>query len=104
MVVSNRDVSTHWDPEDVRPGHLPRILELMMFYGAAGGESYVDLTHRYQSYVDLSAALRTGRAILLGRCHESLSDLSDQQKLLSADANAHWTYVRVLFPVEMQQP
>ena len=104
VVVSNRDVSTQWDPEDVRPGHVPRILELMMFYGAAGGESYVDLTHRYQSYVDLSAALRTGRAILLGRCHESLSDLSDQQKLLSADANAHWTYVRVLFPVEMQQP
>ena len=103
VVVSNRDVSTHWDPEDVRPGHLPRILELMMFYGAAGGESYVDLTHRYQSYVDLSAALLTGRAILLGRCNQSLSDLSDKQELLSAEANAHWTYVRVLFPVEMQQ-
>ena len=102
VVVSNRDVSTHWDPEDVRPGQLPRILELMMFYGAAGGESYVDLTHRYQSYVDLSAALRTGRAILVGRSTQSLSDLSDKQELLSAEANAHWTYVRVLFPVEMQ--
>ena len=102
VVVSNRDVSTHWDPEDVRPGHLPRILELMMFYGAAGGESYVDLTHRYQPYIDLSLALRTGRAILLGRCNEALSELSDDQELLSAEANAHWTYVRILFPVEMQ--
>ena len=102
VVVSNRDVSTYWDAESVHPSRLPRILELMMFYAAAGGESYVELTHRYQPYLDLTTALRTGRAILVGLCKQPLSDLRDREHSLAGEASEHWTFVRVIFPVDLQ--
>ena len=59
-----KETITTWDEagQDVT-----RILEVMMFHEAAGGQPYTKVGGRYQSYVDLSEQLRLGRAILMGR-------------------------------------
>ena len=41
------------------------LLNVMMFYDAAGGQSFAGLPNRYQSYCDLSRLLELGRAILV---------------------------------------
>jgi hypothetical protein len=43
----------------------PYVLRAMLFYHAAGGPRFTGLHHRYQSFVDLSDLLPTGRAVLL---------------------------------------
>ncbi len=42
-----------------------QILNLMMFYDAAGGFGFAHLPNRYQAYCDLSRLLELGRAILV---------------------------------------
>ena len=41
------------------------ILNLMMFYDAAGGYGFAHLPNRYQAYCDLSRTLELGRAVLV---------------------------------------
>ena len=41
------------------------ILNLMMFYDAAGGYGFAHLPNRYQAYCDLSRQLELGRAMLV---------------------------------------
>ncbi len=49
-------------PEHATP---KEILNLMMFYDAAGGFGFAHLPNRYQAYCDLSRTLDLGRAILV---------------------------------------
>ncbi|HVT29288.1 MAG TPA: hypothetical protein VHE81_14830 [Lacipirellulaceae bacterium] len=51
-----------FDPEQATPRE---ILNLMMFYQAAGGFGFAHLPNRYQAYCDLSRTLDLGRAILV---------------------------------------
>ncbi len=53
-----------------------RILRQMMFFQAAGGRGYAQLTNRYQGFVDLSGHLQAGRALLVAH--------------LPADAGTAW--------------
>ena len=75
-VVDSKDVGTPWDQASA---DVPRILEMMMFYQAAGGAAYTGLTHRYQPGLDLSEHLRTGRAILVGRSATAGSRLGPER-------------------------
>jgi hypothetical protein len=97
QVVDTREVGTPWDQASL---DVPRILEALMFYQAAGGHRYTGLTHRYQSYLDLSEHLRMGQAILVGRSTTPaatlLCDGQSQQQL----TDRHWTFYRVIFPVD----
>jgi hypothetical protein len=53
------------------------LLNLMMFYDAAGGATFAGLPNRYQAYCDLSRHLELGRAILVADLDGSGSQLID---------------------------
>lgn len=96
-VVETRDVSTPWDQASF---DVPRIMENMMFHKAAGGDSYTaGLTHRCHAYLDLSDHLRTGRAVLTGRCDKPAMDLRRDGESLDEFCDRRWTIYRVVFPV-----
>ena len=96
-VVESTDVSSPWDRADV--SDPPRIAEMLMFYGAAGGRAYTRLSHSYQSFVDLSRHLRTDRAMLVGRSKQPASVLTRDGHSLSENTDQRWTYYRVSIPV-----
>jgi hypothetical protein len=95
-VVQTKDISTPWDPMSV---DVPRILELLMFYQAAGGLAYADLTHRYQPYTDLSDHLKIGRAVLVGRARSPFSRLARDGQSLAGATDQSWTFFRLVYPV-----
>jgi len=99
-VVETKDVGTPWDQASV---DVPRILELMMLYGAAGGANYSGLTHRYQPTIDLSGHLRTGRAILVGRSAEPGSRLGQSGEPWGEANVRRWTFYRVVVPVDRSE-
>lgn len=96
-VVESKDVTTPWDRSAF---DVPRIMEVMMFYKAAGGESYTELTHRYQAYLDLSDHLRTGRAIILGRGPATAGRFRRGGEPLVGEADPPLTFYRVVVPVD----
>jgi hypothetical protein len=53
------------------------ILNLMMFYEAAGGAAFAQLPNRYQAYCDLSRLLELGRAILVAEADAPGGQLVD---------------------------
>lgn len=96
----NKDISTPWDGESF---DVPRILEMMMFHDAAGGRTYTRLAHRYQAYLDMTNQLKMGRAILMGRGAEPATQLCRDGQPLAAAYDQHWTYYRVVLPVEIKK-
>lgn len=99
-VVDTKDVGTPWDQAGV---DVPRIMEMMMFYQAAGGAAYTRLTHRYESRLDLSDHLRTGRAILVGRSTAAGSSLASHDRAWDASHERRWAFYRVVFPVDRSE-
>ena len=95
-VVEAEDVHVPWDQGSL---DIPRILEIMMFHEAAGGETYTRLTHRYQPFVDLSQHLDAGRAVLFGRCKTAATELASDPAAAGNAYDRRWTFCRVLFPV-----
>jgi hypothetical protein len=53
------------------------ILDLMMFYEAAGGRGFAQMPNRYQADVDLSRLLELGRAIVVADVEQGGSELVD---------------------------
>ncbi len=76
-----------------------QILKQMMFYEAAGGESYARLLNQYQAFVDLSAHLKAGRAILVVRAAPAAAELTLDGRPLSPQQLARDTYYRFVLPV-----
>jgi hypothetical protein len=96
-VVETKDITTPWEQTST---DIPRILELMMFFQAAGGESYTGLTHRYQPYLDLSSHLRTGRAVVVARGPTAASELRRDNQPLTANVDRQFAFYRIVVPVE----
>ncbi len=96
-VVDSGDVSTPWNRSDF--SDPPRIAELLMFHGAAGGRAYTRLTHRYQAFLDLSRHLRLGRAILVGQVSRPALRLSCDGASVDDQMDHHWTFYRAVLPV-----
>ncbi len=96
-VVEIKDITTPWEQRDL---DVPRVLEMMMFHGVAGGDKYTHLQHRYQAYLDLSEHLSIGRAILLGRAEQPASEISLNGQTAAASYDQRWTFYRVVFPVD----
>ncbi len=96
-VIETRDIGTPWDQTSQ---DVPRIMEIMMFHEAAGGESYTGLSQRYQPFVDLSDHLRSGRAILVGRSETPASQLARDGQSMADSYDRQWTYYRIVFPVK----
>ena len=99
-VVDGRNVMTPWQTSD---RDVSRILEIMMFFGAANGSSYTGLSNGYQGYLDLSRSLSSGRAILVGRAAEPAGRLNIDGEPLSEKVMQHWTYYRVQIPVKRER-
>jgi hypothetical protein len=99
-VVDSKDFGTPWDQNTL---DIHKILEMMMLHSAAGGESYTQLANRYQVYVDLSQHLKSGRAILVGRARTSATKMTLNGTPLSESDEQHWTYYRVVFPVDAER-
>jgi hypothetical protein len=102
----SKEVSTLWKRDST---DVPRIVQMLMFHEAARGRSYSGLTHRYQSYLDLSGHLELGRAVLAGRANQPATRLVHEGRDLAAvddaapeDDTAAGTWFRVVFPVQRQ--
>jgi hypothetical protein len=101
-VVRDKDVSTRWEQDST---DIPRIIRIMMFHEAARGRSYTGLSHRYQSYVDLSGHLRLNRAVLVGRAPQPLVTLVNGGRPLAAHADqSAQTWCRIVLKVSPYQP
>ncbi len=103
-VVRAEEVRSTWQRDDL--SDVDRIMEMLMFYGAAGGRAYTGLSHNYYAYVDLSRQLNSGRAILVGRGERPASRLTiqhgtseDAPSDIESDSLQHWTYYRIVIPV-----
>ena len=92
-----KEINTMWDKSDL---DVPRILRMMMFFDAAGGRVYTELTNDYMTQVDMSALLDSNRAMLIGRIRSAATPLTVDGKQTSANIDKKWTVVRVLFPVK----
>jgi hypothetical protein len=107
-VQNSKDMSTPWDQAAT---DIPRIVRMMMFHEAARGRHYTGLTHRYQPYIDLTEQVRLGRAILVGRCAESFTELtsgdgnlSDNHSVADSADQQNYTWFRIVYPVSPHRP
>lgn len=94
--VDSKDVITPWD---VRSQETNRILEVMLFHKAAGGNGYTGLTNSYYLGLDLSDHLRTGRAILFGKSATRALELQNAGVSLADAYDQSVTYYRVVLPL-----
>jgi hypothetical protein len=93
--IDAKDIVTPWNP---RSTDTERILEMMLFHQAAGGDAYTGLTQRFDTRIDLSDHLRTGRAMLVGRTTTRVVAWREPT-FAEDDAGQTWNFVRVLIPV-----
>ncbi len=80
-----------------------QILNLMMFYEAAGGIAFAHLPNRYQAYCDLSRQLDLGRAILVAENAEGQVQLVDSKTnaaIGNENLNTSAVIQRYILPVE----
>lgn len=102
MVVAGKERGVPWDPENRTA--LNRMMNMLLFYQAAGGESYVHLEHRYWSHLDFSELLKMDRAVIMGRVAEPLQVLkvtggAGEVEVLE---NQRQSWVRIVLPVEVE--
>jgi len=82
------------------------ILRIMMFYNAVDGKSYTRMDNGYQTFVDLSDLLKTGRAILVAEGPNQSQDkyhgaaLLRDGKVMNSPMDKHTTLYRFVFPVK----
>lgn len=96
-VEQTKDVSTPWNQATT---DVPQIMQMLMFYQAAGGRNYTGLTHRFQPEIDLSEHIRLGQAVLVGRAAEPVVRLEqDGQPLATPAETTTWTWYRLILPV-----
>jgi len=95
-VEGRRTLATTWSRTD---DNVPRILEVMMLYEAAGGATYTGLGGAYQDFVDLSGHLGLDRAILVGRVQQPAAELERDGRPMTDDYNLRSTYYRIVLPV-----
>jgi hypothetical protein len=96
-VVRGQNMATPWDQETM---DVARIMQLLMFSGAAEGASYTRLQHRFQRSIDMSDHVTMGRCVLLGRSPLPLAELLVDGE--SVAQKQDWTYCRVLLPVKQR--
>ncbi len=81
---------------------VSRIIEMMMFHEAAGGQSYTKLNHQYQDFTDLSGHLEYDVAFLTGWTDQQTGTLQ-QASDTDVDDGRSWTFYRIMLPVQTGQ-
>jgi hypothetical protein len=93
-IVKGVNVVTPWDQGS---RDVERILQLMMFYGAAKGRAYTQLDNRFQPTLDWSDHLTANQAVLWGRSATPAAALRVDGREVKEQTT--WTYYRLLIPV-----
>jgi len=75
------------------------LMEIVMFYGASGGSSYVGLNNRIVGELDLSSVLGLDKAILVGRFSESPVSLNIDGEPVEDNGVSDLTFVRMVIPI-----
>ncbi len=89
-------------PMAVRPLFASDPVDLvrqMTFYQAGGGRKLTQLSHRYQSFVDLSAHLKLGRAVLIGFLERPVGQVLVNGNPQKSEHDRHTTCLRVVVPL-----
>jgi hypothetical protein len=87
---------SQWDPTS---GDVERIMQMVMFYRAAGGLGYTGLSNRYHPQLDTSSMLRNNRAVIVGAVEQPATELFDGEQSLS-DRTKSWTIYRIVVPID----
>lgn len=92
----SRDETKEWDPtsEDTT-----RIVEMLSFFEAAGGEDFTSLTQRLHHNLDLSSHLTPDRAILIGTAPERTMNVELTEQDTGSIYDQSLTYYRLVVPV-----
>ena len=90
------------EPLDVDRASRAQILNLMMFFEAAGGQAFARLPHEYQSFSDLSRLLQLGRAILVAETDGPVMELVDPStgEVFTGNKDLGTVVYRFILPVE----
>ena len=99
-----RQEATPYDDESLDSAY---VLQAMMFYRAAGGSYYANLSNEYQSFIDMSGLLTTGRAVLVGTADVDNNDsphvarfrVENQLSGIESEASERTTIYRFVLPV-----
>ena len=94
---SDRSENSPWDPTDIR---VNRIADIMMFYQAAGGMAYTNLSHQYHSFTDMTDQLNLHRAILVGEVDKPGAILKINGESAQSQYDQTTTIVRILLEVQ----
>jgi hypothetical protein len=95
-------------PYESSSTNVAYILRIMMFYNQIDGQSYTRMDNEYQTFVDLSDLLKTGRAILTAEGPDQSLEkyqgaaLLRDEKPLAGPADKHITLYRFVFPVKRE--
>lgn len=102
IAVDGKDRTAAWNPAE--RNSLPDVMEMMMFYEAAGGEKYTGLQHRFESAVDFSDTLNLDVAILVAKLPSSKTriEIEKNQQTIPVE-NQISSFVRWLIPVSKPQ-
>ena len=99
-VLESDDASAGWDPGS---NDVARIADLMLFHGAARGESFTGLSHRYFGRLDLSDRLRQNNAILVIANAPSVGAITAVSEKGNPEAAQSWRYWRLILPVQSER-
>jgi hypothetical protein len=93
-----KDITEPWNPSDRNV--IPLLIEMIMFYEAAGGEKYTQLQHRFEPSLDMSDLLSLDRAILFARVSRSETHI----KVTAPNGEVDYqpeasTFIRCLLPI-----
>jgi len=80
-----------------------RLMQMLLYYQAAGGRTYTGLRHDYLWFADLSSHLPLGRALLVGKYARPAVRVHCNGGLLEASQLNEQTYVRLVLPVNLLQ-
>lgn len=94
--VGDEDVVTVYDKASL---DVPRIMEVLMFHQAAGGQEYTRLKHQDEGQLDFSRLLSPRRAILLVQSEQPAVDIEQTNIELTEDNSQQWTFLRFVIPV-----
>ena len=94
--VRERTTVSRYDPAG---RDFAAVLPVLSFFERAGGTGYTGLTNAELEPLDLSAVAASGRAVLIGRLDDPLTDLAVDFGDVAVPAGRSVTLVRVLLPV-----
>lgn len=100
-VTETRTAEDGTVPFRLAENDVARLVKVMMFFDATGGQRYTGVLNRYQSWIDLSDLLHhNDSAILLARSSTGGSQWFAGDQPFESDADRRWTYYRFLLPVD----